>query len=109
MGANYLVLVGPMVDLSLAPSHRVEIRNLQTHSTSPTPPRVSQMGVGDTYYTDEQYKFRNIPSFLHSLNGIKTVNVPDRYASGTDTEFICFDVVRRAYSLSGLRACVPLT
>ena len=33
------------------------------------------MGVGDTYYTDEQYKFRNIPSFLHSLNGIKTVNV----------------------------------
>ena len=69
VGANYLVLVGPMVDLSLAPSHRVEIRNLQTHSTSPTPPRVSQMGVGDTYYTDEQYLLRAISmsTYPHSF------------------------------------------
>ena len=32
VGSNYLVLVGPVTDLTMHPSHRVEINNLRTHS-----------------------------------------------------------------------------
>ena len=32
VGSNYLVLVGPITDLLMHPSHRVDINNLRTHS-----------------------------------------------------------------------------
>jgi hypothetical protein len=101
-GANYLVLAGPMVDLTRAPTHRVEITNLVSHSSGQPPyvaqadtwraPYTSAMGVGDSYYADwADVKLGSLPPFLHSLVGIKTNN-GDKFADGGDGEFLCFDV-----------------
>lgn len=90
VGSNYLVLVGPMVDLSLMPSHRVAISNLVSHTTN-TAYDVAELDEGDTYYVDRDYIFGALPGFLRSLNGIRTAN-DDKTAPATDLEFLCFSV-----------------
>jgi hypothetical protein len=57
----YHVMVGPETQLEEMPSHRVEIMNVVSHSTQPVPFEVGQMGAGDTYYTDRDYTFQDIP------------------------------------------------
>jgi hypothetical protein len=114
VGANYLVMAGPMVDLTLAPTHRVEITGLVTHSTGTpgnplgsggywpstlnppgyhwTPPVAEATSVGDSYYVDQtSFKLGTLPSFLHSLVGIRTNN-GDKFQDAGDEEFICFTV-----------------
>jgi hypothetical protein len=61
VGSMYHVMVGPETQLEEMPSHRVEIMNVVSHSTQPVPFEVGQMGAGDTYYTDRDYTFQDIP------------------------------------------------
>ena len=82
-----------------APTHRVEVSNLVSHSSAQPPyvpqdfvqasakwrtPYASAMGVGDSYYADwTDVKLGSLPPFLHSLIGIKTNN-GDKFADGKD-------------------------
>lgn len=102
VGANYLIMAGPMVDLSLAPTHRVEVTGLTTHSNDQPPyaagghtwatPVAAATSTGDSYYVDStSHKLGSIPSFLHSLVAIRTNN-GDKFADASDEQFICFNV-----------------
>lgn len=93
VGSMYLVLVGPMHNLAQHPSHRVDIQNLDTHVTTGTPYRITDIGAGDTVYVDRTVRFHQLPPFLHGLNSIKTGNDEESVlASGDDESWICFDV-----------------
>ena len=109
IGSTYLVLAGPMHDMSQHPSHRVHISNLVSHSTGCDEPctaagqpgvlqnvepyRVQDLGVGDHMYIDRDYVFHNLPPFLHGLNSIVGSNSDASVrASADDSEWFCFDV-----------------
>ena len=91
VGSNYLVMVGPMVNMHQHASHQVAITNLQTHSQAGY--EVSTINSGDPYYVDRDYTFNTLPEFLQYLNGIKTANDDCPDPNPSDESWICFDVV----------------
>jgi hypothetical protein len=105
---NYIVMAGPVTDLTRFPSHAVHITGLTTHSHEPqgSVPGTDcnqgeigcgvngadiqvGLGVGDPYYTDRGYEFRTLPPFLQHLEAIRTAN-DDKDADALDDQFICF-------------------
>ena len=74
VGSNYLVMVGPMVNLEEHASHQVEITNLVTNPAASHQYEIATINDGDPYYVDRDYTFTSLPFFLQFMNGIKTSN-----------------------------------
>lgn len=94
VASNYLVLAGPMVDISEHPSHRVAINNLVTHSKHKY--KVSTINSKDPYYVDRKYTLGELPLFMQFLNGVLTANGDCPDPRPNDDKFVCFDIEERA-------------
>jgi hypothetical protein len=78
----------------------ITVSNVRSHSTeTATDGTTGYVGgpirLGETYYTDRDYILTDLPDFLHGLQGVKTPN-DDKHSSAEDTEWLCFEISRRA-------------
>ena len=121
VASNYIVLVGPPVDMTCHPSGKVEISDVTSHTAADTDAnpelayRVAELHTKQPYYVDRSYVLTSVPSFFVGLQSIMTGNNDKHSAleptvdpeTGEFTDgFICFTVAEdaRVYILYDTRA-----